>query len=212
LVLRATAPTARAINIVHNARTLGTVAGTEGTVTIDTRALGLGPVRLQATARLHGKTVASAPLAVTVLPPPALPPLANVDTGRFVEGLQVFLDDDPPVIVTDTKDAKWLANIHAGTPRRLKIAGYFETPEDDMYQFQFTGNSVTALRVDDQVLWQHASAEGGPVDWTLVPVHLQRGVHQVEFTGVTTRAPSWRVRYGGRGTKSLDGKRFKHVP
>jgi hypothetical protein len=81
-----------------------------------------------------------------------------------------------------------------------------------MYQFQFTGNSVTALRVDDQVLWQHASAEGGPVDWTLVPVHLQRGVHQVEFTGVTTRAPSWRVRYGGRGTKSLDGKRFKHVP
>ncbi len=45
LVVRAKAPTARSITILHNGRILGTIDGADGTLNIDTRTLGSGAGR-----------------------------------------------------------------------------------------------------------------------------------------------------------------------
>jgi hypothetical protein len=211
LVVRAKAPTARSIAILHNGRSLGTIDGADGTLSIDTRTLGLGPVALQASARLAAQACFSAPLEITVLPPPALKPATGVNTKKLVDGLQLTVGDDPPTIVTETKDAGWLAKLNPGADKPLKMDAYFTVPADEVYQFQLEGNSLCTLSVDGAQIWPTASASTGPVGWTMVPVHLQTGTHRFTLTGTTARAPALRIRFGGPGCTSLDGKRFRHL-
>ena len=171
----------------------------------------MGPVALQASARLAGQTCRSAPLALTILPPPPLPPVTDVNATQLVDGLRLTVGDDLPVIVTETKDVRWLAQLNPGADQPLVLDAYFTVPADDVYQFQLEGNSVSALKVDDQQIWPTGAAPAGPIAWTMVPVHLQPGTHRFTLTGTTARVPTLRVRFGGPGCTSLDGKRFRHL-
>lgn len=211
LTVRARAADAPSIEILHNGRSLGTIEGSEGTLQVDTRRLGMGPVALQASSRLAGQTCRSAPLALTILPPPPLPPVTDVNAAQLVDGLRLTVGNDLPVIVTETKDARWLAKLNPGADQPLVLDAYFTVPADDVYQFQLEGNSVNALKVDDQQIWPTGTAPTGPIAWTMVPVHLQPGIHRFTLTGTTARAPTLRVRFGGPGCTSLDGKRFRHL-
>jgi hypothetical protein len=211
-VVRAEAPGGTTIKILHNSRVVGTISAAAGTCPVDTRILGIGPVTLQASARLNARTCFSRPVTVNVLPPPPLPAVTDVPTARLAEGIQVRLDDDPPLVVTDTRNANWLSKLHRGSARAITLSAVFECPEDDLYQFQFQGNSVTSLAVSGRVIWTADTPPPQSVGWTMVPVSLERGWHRLRLEGMTGRTPSLQIRFGGRGTRSLDGKRFQHVP
>lgn len=212
LVVRATAPSAQSVAVVHNGRTLGVIERAEGTASIDTRKLGLGPVALQAMARMATRECFSAPLHVTVVPPPALEPVTGVDAKKLVDGLTLTVDGGKPVVVTDThKDAQWLAKLVSAEGKSIELDAYFTAPATDLYQFQFEGNSVSTIQVDGQPIWPIEGTSQEPVGWTMVPVHLQKGLHRFQLLGTTPRTPALRVRFGGAGCTSLDGKRFRHV-
>jgi hypothetical protein len=148
---------------------------------------------------------------IVVLPPPALKPATDVSAKKLVDGIQLTVGDGPPTIVTETKDASWLAKLNPGADKPLRMDAYFTVPADEMYQFQLEGNSVSTLRVDGEQIWPTVSPSTGPVGWTMVPVHLQKGIHRFTLTGTTARAPALRIRFGGPGCTSLDGKRFRHL-
>jgi tetratricopeptide (TPR) repeat protein len=211
LVVRAKAPNAKSITILHNGRILGTIGGADGTLNVDTRTLGLGPVALQASTRLAAQTSFSAPLEITVLPPAALKPVTGVNAKKLVDGIQLTVGKDAPTIVTETKDADWLAKLNVGADQPLKMEAFFTVSADELYQFQFEGNSVSTISVDGEKIWPLTTSPDGPVGWTMVPVHLRQGTHRFTLTGTTARTPALRIRFGGPGCTSLDGKRFRHL-
>jgi hypothetical protein len=211
LVVRTQAPSAASIAVVHNGRVVGTFAGADGTVSLDTRTLGLGPIALQASTRLATRTSFSAPLEITVVPPPALKAVTGETNKKLVDGLELSVDGGKPASVTDTKkDAQWLATLAPEPDKPIKLNAYFSVPADDMYQFQFEGNSVSTISVDGNPIWSQAAGAEGPVNWTMVPVHLEKGLHRFTLDGKTVRTPSLQIRFGGPGCTSLNGARFRH--
>ena len=212
LVVRATASGTATIAVTHNARILGTISGRQGTVSIDTRELGLGPVVLLATAKLDGQNCASQPLALRVVPPPPLPPVQPGTVTQLADGFELTLGNAPPTVVTETKDAKWLAKLEPPAGERIAIDALFEVPADDVYQFQLSGNSLTAIAVDGQTLWPAGTGPAGATSWTAVPVHLAKGLHRFHLDGTVAKSPALQVRFGGPGCTSLDGNRFRHSP
>ncbi|MHB8969978.1 MAG: TPR end-of-group domain-containing protein [Pirellulaceae bacterium] len=211
LVVRANVPTAKSIAIVHNGRTLGTINGAEGTLSVDSRTLGPGPVALQASARLGIQVSFSAPLHVTVLPPAALSPVGGVTANELLDGFKLTVGKSEPAIVSETKDANWLAKLNLGADQPLLVEAYFDAPADELYQLQFAGNSLDSVHVDGQSIWQQEPTQGGAVGWTMFPVQLQKGLHLFVFQGTTARTPTLEIRFGNRGCTSLDGKRFRHT-
>ena len=84
-------------------------------------------------------------------------------------------------------------------------------PADDLYQLQFSGNSLESVRVDGQQIWQQEGTQDGAVGWTMVPLQLKQGLHRLVLKGTTARTPTLEVRFGSRGCTWLDGKRFRHT-
>ncbi len=211
LVVRAKVASARSIAIVQNGRTLGTIDGAEGILSVDTRKLGPGPVALQASARLGAQAIFSPPLRITVLPPAALDPVRGVRVNDLLDGIKVTLGENEPAIVSETQEANWLARLNPGVDQTLLADAYFDSPTDDLYQLQFSGNSLNSVRVDGQQIWQQQPEQKGAVGWTMVPIALKKGLHQFVFEGTTTRTPTLQLRFGSRGCTSLDAKRFRHT-
>ena len=206
-VLQAAAAGAAEIVVSHQARELGKIEGPGGTLTIDSRRLGLGPVQLQASAQLDRKTVLSAPLHVNIVAPPPLPPVKGVNTEQLAPGLAMTLDGSDAGVIEETKDAKWLAAKAKQAGQKLALDGYFTASSEDLYQFQFKGNAVSEILVDGQSLWKASESPR----WTMIPVHLAKGLHRFQLTGTISETPTLEVRFGNAGCRLLDGKRFQHV-
>ncbi|MHB8862866.1 MAG: TPR end-of-group domain-containing protein [Pirellulaceae bacterium] len=211
LLVRAKVPTAKSIVIVHNGRELGTISGAEGTLSVDTQTLGPGPVALQASARVGAHVGFSAPLQLMVLPPAALGPVPKIKASDLLDGIKVTVGKNEPAIVSETKNANWLAKLNPGADQSLLMDTCFDSPDDALYQLQFSGNSLDSVHVDGQQIWQRGPTQEGAIGWTMVPLQLNKGLHRLVFKGTTTRAPILQVRFGNRGCAALDGKRFRHV-
>ncbi len=173
--------------------------------------LGLGPVRLQASAQLDGKTVSSAPLELNIVAPPPLPPVKGVDAKQLVPGIAMTLDGDDAGVIEETKNAKWLAEKAPQAGQQLALDGYFSASTEDLYQFQFKGNAVSEIMVDGKSIWKADTATSGAPQWTMVPVHLAKGLHHFQLTGTIAKSPTLEIRFGNAGCQSLDGKRFQHL-
>lgn len=212
LVVRASAADAEKIEILHQQVVVGSLDDSTGTVSIDTRVLGSGPVTLQARTQYEGRSCLSLPLQVHVGPPAMIRPSRAVDRRKLVDGLQLTLGRASPVVLESTRDAKWLAEQEPQAGDPLALEGIVDIPADDVYQFQFRGNSITALSVSDQVVWRSPGKPGTNVAWQAVPVQLGRGTHRVRVEGTVAKTPTLQIRFGGPGCTSLDGKRFRHVP
>jgi hypothetical protein len=113
--------------------------------------------------------------------------------------------------VSETKESNWLAKLNPGADQPLLVDAYFDSPVDDLYQLQFSGNSLDSIRVDGQQIWQRAPAQDGALGWTMIPLQLKKGLHRLVLKGTTARTPTLQVRFGNRGCTSLDGSRFRHT-
>ena len=94
------------------------------------------------------------------------------------------------------------------------LEGIFEVPEADVYQFQLQGNSVAALTVNDQPVFEHrrgnrARRSPGRRSRCTWP----RACIGSQIEGIVARSPIAQsgFGFGGPGCTSLDGKRFRHI-
>lgn len=179
---------------------------------IDSRQLGIGPVRLQAKTRVAGKPTFSAPLDLHVTPPEPIPARDDVDDSELETGIMITCDGTGGCVVRSTCEPAWLPKREWKTGQRLTIKTLFSAPEADLYQFQFRGNLVSRILVDGHVPWQLDNDCSGGIAWTMVPVNLAKGWHRFELEGVIPQSPRLEIRFGNRGCTSLDGERFKHKP
>lgn len=205
--LRAKLAGAREIAFFHNARPVGTIHGSEGEVEIDPRALGQGHVLLQPAATLadppNARVVGRA-IQLTVVPPPALPGAQPDPKMRFAEGLILIRNSGQKIVVYDTQPADWLRGFaEAGEP--IELAGSFDAPGEDVYQFQVNGNFDVALEVDGAPL-SLPEGEG----WRLAPVALGAGTHTLRVRGTAPDKPRLDIRFGGPGAYRLSSLRFRH--
>lgn len=211
LVVRASSHDAAAIAILHNARRVGIIQGATGAVEIPAALLGIGTVRLRAVAQIEDRFALSEPRSVTILPPPVLRSSSPPDQGHLADGFRVEPEGGKAIVVSDTKDGQWLKNAGVTPRQRFTLDGWIAVPADDLYQFQFRGNGLIVVTVDDQPVWTGSPLGGSSATWQMLPVHLAGGLHHVQFRGIGTKTPRLEIRFGGSGCLRLDGKRWRHV-
>ena len=211
LVLKAAAPLPAQLAVAGNGHLLGTVDGPEGNLEVDTRDLGLGPVRLQAGTLIEGKPVFSEPIEIQVEPNKPLPALSDVASAQLEPGVAFSVADGAVHVVDQTKPGKWLADLKPVVGQSLKLEGYLLAAAEDIHQFQLRGNGAGELRMDDQLLWKAEDSTAGAKNWVMVPVNLAPGYHHFELTGKVAAAPALEIRFGCQGCVTLSKSNVKHA-
>jgi len=207
LKIRMRSPGAQQMVLSHNRRSLGQVRGAEGEIELDPKRLGLGPVELQAVASHDGGKLAvqSLPVLLTIEPPVPLPAIAA--PGKLANGLALQLASKKAVVVQETREPNWLSTAGVAANETFVLQGFFEVDSDDVYQFQVWHYGDLKLSVDgkSQYLGQKGSYEQ-----RFIPVSLAKGMHRLTVSGRASSDPRMRILFGGPGTLSLDGKKFRH--
>ena len=232
LKLRARLPGARQLRFLHHGRVLATIEGEEGEAEIDTRRLGLGPVRIDVTGhvpagsktapatpaespaaagpaddRTHpGHIIAASPVEIEVVMPPALPAIEAPPGDTTTAGLKLTPQGGEPVTIESTHTGDWLAKAGVQQGQSFVLEGYFDVPADDIYQFQIHTSAEPTIEVDSRVIGTAAR-----LGWRFLPVHLAAGTHRLRIAGTFTLAPRMDLRFGGPGAQSVAADRFRHV-
>lgn len=204
LSLNASAPGAKNISFFHNLDEVARIDGSNGSVQIDPRILGQGPVRLQPVATLgDSRQVLGEAISLRINPPPALqPPSANA-RRPYADGFTVTNSSGKKTIVQKATD-NWLRDAGIASGEAFTLDAFFLVPATEVYQFQLRGAAGLSISVDGKVQdWPHGS------EWRFVPVHLGAGRHSLRIAGKAT-AEKFDVRFGGPGSRRLDGARFQH--
>ena len=223
--LSAALPGAREIRFMHNARVLASIEGERGEAEIDSRRLGMGPVRILPVAHLPpkgkvkpsdfassstpaalaggsiriGEQIVAPPVEVEIVPPPALEPARAPPEPDRVGGLKLTTGKGKTVHIDAKLHGNWLQKAGAGKGGAVTLDGWLRAPEAGLYQFQVrTGGRVT-IEVDGRPLDTPV-----PGRWTFLPVHLASGTHRLHVEAVFTGRPGLDVRFGRRGTRPLE--------
>jgi hypothetical protein len=204
LELKASAPGATSIAFYHDVDEVARIEGSTGSAKFDPRILGQGTVRIQPVAHLpDGKTVLGEPLAIRVTPPAFLQPLSSYSRQVYAGGFTVKGVGKSAIVQKATDD--WLKGAGIATGEAFTIEGWFTVPAADTYQFQLRGAACLRLTVDGKPQdWPRGS------EWWFVPVPLGAGRHVVRIEGTAT-TERLDIRFGGPGSRRLDGTRFQHV-
>ena len=204
--LKASAPGATGIAFFHNLRDLGRVQGPEGTITIDPRTLGQGPVRILAAAMYpESKETWAAPIVLNITPPKPLAATALAAGQTLDAGFRVTPAGTPAVIVQEST-GDWLAKAGVVRDGEFALEAWFEVESDDIFQFQLLGPEKLIVSVDGQSLdWPRGKS------WWYLPAPLAKGLHRVRIEGKADGEPRLDVRFGGAGTRRMTGATFKHA-
>ena len=205
LKFSADAPGAKSIVFLQNFREVARIAGASGSVELDPRALGQGPVRIQPVAVLSDTAeLLAEPIALRIKPPAALPASSASAKLNFANGFKVTPRDGAATILEEST-GDWLAKAGVAKDGDYAIDGWFSVPANDVYQFQLRGPAKLRVLVDGQPQsWPRGS------EWWFVPVHLAKGRHRLQIECKADGAPRLDVRFGGPGTRHLDGAHFQH--
>jgi hypothetical protein len=227
LRLRAERAGAAEIQFLHNLRPIGVIHGEKGDVEVNPQILGQGLCRVQCVALDAGKNriAASRFIELRVIPPAPSAAIEPPAEGLIEKGLLLTAERSNSAALTDTRRKDWLNAAGVREGQSFTLEGYFEAPEEDVYQFQVCGNVSPVLEVDSRTLRSpeaiptQASEEGGPeivvsppgsAAWAFLPVSLAKGLHRLRVTGVGVKNPTLDIRFGGRGTQSIGGD-FRHA-
>jgi len=211
LVLAADSPGSKGILVYHNRRILGRIPGERGRLRIDEKLLGLGPVCLAVAGLGEGGVtshVFAPPIWIDVKPPPAIPAISSIVGERLADGIRLARADGKTTTVLSTRPSDWLSKAGVKRNEPFMLTSYFRVPAKAEYQFQALLAGNLDITVDGLPVFR------GRSDKTLlhyVPVPLDAGWHRFQIDGKVTNV-RLRLYFGGRGTRSLDGKSFKHRP
>ena len=229
--LRVRGATGGPIQFVHNSRSIDTVPGAADEVRIDPRQLGLGPITLYAIGMSSGGTglaVRSPPIEFNVEPPDSLRPVEGAPRPPGIDslarhamplpsasapsvpqtapGLRLTWGDGDVAVVRDTRPDDWLTQAGVPVGADFKLVGWFEVPEEELYQVQIRTNTAAVVELSGTTL-SVESHEG----WQYTPVVLARGTHFLRLRGHCSSAPRLDIRLGAAGTQRLSAQRLWHV-
>ncbi|MDA7978544.1 MAG: tetratricopeptide repeat protein [Pirellulales bacterium] len=203
--------------VLQNGRLVGRLAANDGdvaeTVDVVTNMLGMGDVEFVAVAMFGNKPTDQAisrPVKVTIFPPKAMLGVAR-PRGELTAGVQVTNAASQTTLIDSLGKAEWLKTADVGDGE-FTINTFISVPGDDLYQFQCRSDSKVSITLDDVPLTR-PQGEGGDGKWKYAPLHLRRGWHKLEIK-VGNKAGDAKpngfgeridVRFGGHGTRSLDG-------
>ena len=204
LSITAKAPGAKAIVFFHNLDEVARIDSASGTATIDPRVLGQGPVRIQPVALIgDAKQVLGEAISVRIKPPAAMPASSPNSAHLYAGGFTITRAGGKKTIVQKVTD-DWLQNAGVAKGDAFTVEASFNITAPDVYQFQLRGAADLRISVDGQPqTWPHG------YEWWFVPVHLSAGRHTLRIEGKAT-AEKFDVRFGGPGSRRLDGALFQH--
>ncbi len=203
------APGMKQIYVLNNGRLLGQVTGEQGQVKLNPAVLGLGPVGLQAVAvsgTAYRDRVTPAPVEITVEPPAPLPAVTP-PRGELVPGLLLRLANNRIVPIQTTADPGWLGVAGVGANEPFIFQGYFDVDDTEVHQFQLWHNGSVKLQVDGKTLY---NVNDGKYQPRYIPVNLAKGLHRLTVSGRSGVGSKLRILFGGPGSVSLNGQRFRH--
>jgi hypothetical protein len=211
LVLAAKAPGMAEIVFSHNGRVLGRSSEDEARVKINPRILGTGPVTLQAFGRARGEGavgVQSQPIELTIEGNRPLPAWQLPRGVTLVRGMQLHLAGGKTVPIQETLAPTWLADAGVKSGEAVELDGVFDAAATATYQFQLWHDGDWKLGFDGHTLYE--GKEGADREH-FVPIALAEGLHRLKLVGRAGPQMRLKVLFGGQGTLSLDGLRFRHT-
>lgn len=194
-------------------RAVGKQDGTTGDFELDSRILGMGPIRLQAASldAMNKPLAVSDPIEFSIEPPDALPPVTLPKGKKAKPGLEITLASGRKVAVEDTSAFDWLTRAGVREGEKYTLSGYFEAPVADTYQLLFSYLGQLTIKIDGKPLYQGTTPEKTPVPWGYLPFSLQPGLHKVEFVGKCEKYRTLYVRIGGPGAWTIGSRQFVHT-
>jgi hypothetical protein len=130
--------------------------------------------------------------------------LPAIKPQQLVPGLRLS-SGSHSVIVERTTDGNWLAKAVKPNQEFL-LEGCFETPADDMYQFQLRASISVELSVDGRVIPPSDSSR--PLQY--FPVSLAAGMHRLSIKGRGAEKATMDLYFGGPGVPGVGADRFRH--
>lgn len=210
LKLTAASPGATRLVLLRAGEMLDSADGERAEFELDTAGLGFGPVDLWAVAEHEASDkgpISSASLRIQILPPEPLP--AQSRPVNLVPGLQLKIGEQTPKVQTEFT-GKWLPEAGVEADQAYTLSGFFEAPEDDIYQFQAAYLGTLSIAVDGQTIYDGTSNRYGTMH--AAPVTLARGTHQLEIQGRAGTRAALDLRFGAKGTYRLQADNFRHAP
>ncbi len=208
--IEASAPGATKILLFQAMRPVGTINGEKGEIEIKPEEFGLGPVTIQARAIFDDDpkdAALSAPLALTIVPPAALPAGKLKASTKLTPGLQFKADGDALLVVPATNQKKWLEDTKVKPDQSFILAAIFDVPVDGVYQFELKYVGPLTLKIDGKTV--HDEKQKEPL-WNYVPLALKAGHHRFELRAKGGQPDGLEIRFGRDGVVDLDGKQFRH--
>jgi hypothetical protein len=209
LKVSASAAGMKGIAVFQNGRRIGLIERESGSLEVDPKQFGSGPITLQAVAAAGddvSSRVISPPRAIQIHSSAPLSQL-NVPAGKLEPGALLNLASGMKVPVREMKVADWLAKAGVGKRETYQLDAFFEVPASDIYQFQLWHYGQAKLTVDDAPIYRQ---DAGHYKQQFVPVPLAKGLHHFRLDGKTADNVALKILFGGPGATSLDGARFRH--
>ena len=166
---------------------------------------------------------ASAFIELRVVPPAPAAAVAPPEEGLSEKGLLLTPEGGAPVAVADTRRKDWLSAAGVKEGQSFTLEGYFDAPEEAVYQFQVRGNVGPVVEVDGRTMqnpkpdlqprmkkprWPPPPSRRRRVD---ISARLAReGPASPACDRRRRKDPTLDIRFGGRGTQSI-GADFKHA-
>jgi hypothetical protein len=201
--VRAEAEHAKRIWVLHDSDEIAASDGNHLSASLRCSELGPGPIRLRVVADIPDQPRIESALQLTITPPPPIKPLPKDDLTRTEPGF-LFGKDGSALSVLNKLDANSLQSAGIAKGDRFILKGLIRVDSRDLHQFQIKGAKNITTTVS-----------GTPIDspdvaaWCLIPMHLDAGLHEFQITGTcTTRMLE--VRFGGSGSRPIDGDRIQH--
>jgi hypothetical protein len=120
-------------------------------------------------------------------------------------GFRVAASGTPAVVVQES-GGDWLSKAGVSRDGEFSVEGWFDVATDDVFQFQILGPEKLSITVDGKPLdWPRGK------EWWFVPAPLAKGLHRVRIEGKANGEPRLDVRFGGEGTRRMNGAFFRNA-
>lgn len=134
----------------------------------------------------------------------------------LVRGMQLRLPGGETVPLQETLKPTWLADAGVKPGEVVELDGVFDAAATDTYQFQLWHDGDLKLAVDGRTLYDgkegtDAGGKPGADRERFVPIALAEGLHRLKVVARAGPKTQLRILFGGQGTLSLDGTRFRHT-
>jgi len=208
-----TAETAKADNILlfQNGRFLGQIDGNHGSLAVEPREMGYGPVEIRAFAVGTGgpaNRLAAVPISLRIEPEAYLPE-QKLKGLKLTDGPKLSINNAKAVTVGEAITPEILGKSGVKPNDSYQLGGWIQAARDDVYQFQVRYTGTLKILVDSKEVFAGDERVGG---WRYVPVPLARGTHSVEFIGTAANTqPILHAKFGGPGAQTMSPKMFQNL-